>query len=181
MDEWSPGSQSLEYDVSAWSPGLAIEDPSVAINETDRPGNPRSVRLEGTVRAADPEIRIGEQRERKPQPGRVRSMALNRGWIHAKRTNVLLGVRLDLIAHGGELAVSAGCVVARVKNQKNPGLPEQLVKLVRLAVRCLGGEIRRGSVRWEECHEAADVREPVCRSSSRSSHSLGTCCEPMVP
>ena len=88
-----------------------------------RPSNPnydKSVAYESGV---DP-VGIGQQRERQAQFGSVGRMALGRRRIDAERPNAVIGVGLDLIAHGGELAVSAGCVIAGIEDQQHPRLPQ---------------------------------------------------------
>jgi hypothetical protein len=42
----------------------------------------------------------------------------------------MAAVILDLVAHGGELAVSAGGVVSRVEHQENSALLQQLAELI---------------------------------------------------
>jgi hypothetical protein len=84
---------------------------------------------------------------------------LGRGWIDAKGANIVIGVGLNLIAHGGELAVSARGVVARIKHKQDPGFLEQLPKLISLAVRCGCGEVRCNATWLKQAHEATRLVE----------------------
>jgi len=81
-------------------------------------------------------------------------MPLARGWIDAERANIVIGVGLNLIAHGGELAVSARGIVSGIKHQQDPGFLEQLPKLIRLAIRCGCGEVRCDATWLKQAHEA---------------------------
>ena len=86
-------------------------------------------------------------------------MPLGRGWIDAEGANIVIGVGLNLIAHGGELAVSARGVVTGIKHKQDPGLLEQLPKLIGLAVRCGCGEVRCNAAWLKQAHEATRLVE----------------------
>ena len=86
-------------------------------------------------------------------------MPLGGGRIDAKGPNIVIGVGLNLIAHGGELAVSAGGVVAGIKHKQDPGFLKQLPKLISLAVRCGCGEVRCNATWLKQAHEATRLVE----------------------
>jgi len=48
---------------------------------------------------------------------------------------------LDLVAHGGELAVSARCVVAGIEDQQDSGLPQQVGEPIGRTVGGLGRKV----------------------------------------
>jgi len=134
---------------------LTIEDPTVAIDQADRTRDAGAFRLERAILAADFQARVREQRERKLQLCRVLRMALNRRRVDAEGPHILLSVALNLIAHGGELAVSAGGVVARIKNEENTRSLQQVTQSVALPVGCASGEVGGNSAGCQEGHGAA--------------------------
>lgn len=145
----------LEDNVGTRSACLAVDDSTVAVDQADRTRDACTFRLERVILAADFQARVREQREGKLQLCRVLRMALNRRRVNAERLNVLLSVALNLIAHGGELAVSARCVVAGIKNQKDARSLQQITQPVALAVRCARGEVGGNGARCQEGHGAA--------------------------
>jgi hypothetical protein len=62
-------------------------------------------------------------------------VALDGRRVHAEGPDIVVSVGLDLIAHGGELAVSAGSVVPRIEHEEDPGFAEQPAELIGLPVR----------------------------------------------
>src|SRR5206468_4523442 len=76
-----------------------------------------------------------------------------------------------LIAHGGELTVSAGGVVARIKDQGDVPRLQDVAQAIRLAVVGRQGEVRRLAADGEHFTH-------VRLASSRSSHSSGTSIPP---
>src|SRR5216117_1460232 len=89
----------------------------VAADHVHRPLNPLAVVLEGMVRPRDRALGIREQREVEVKLLDVAAMTLQARGVHAQRLHVGRFEPGDLIAHGGELAVSAGRVVAGIKDQ----------------------------------------------------------------
>jgi hypothetical protein len=145
----------LEDNVGTGCARLTIEDPTVTIDQADRTRDAGTFRFERAILAADFQARVREQRERKLQLCRVLRMALNRRRVDAEGPYILLSVALNLIAHGGELAVSAGSVVAGIKDEENARSLQQVTQSVALAVGCASGEVGGNGAGCEEGHGAA--------------------------
>src|SRR2546425_2654940 len=97
--------------------GAALREPdrSVPADDVDGPLDSLAVVLQRVVRAGDRTLGIGEERKVEPHLLDIAAMALDAGGVHAQRLH-LGGCELgDLIAHGGELAGSAGGIVARIE------------------------------------------------------------------
>jgi hypothetical protein len=62
-------------------------------------------------------------------------MTFDRRGVHAEGTDFLLSVGIDLIAHGGELAISARGIVSWIEHQENPGLLQQRLQAIGISVR----------------------------------------------
>ncbi|PYO72147.1 MAG: hypothetical protein DMD64_12250 [Gemmatimonadetes bacterium] len=104
--------------------------------------------------------------------------------IHPERLDVGSCEFGHLIAHGGELAVSAGGIVARIKHERDRALLQEIVERIRAVVR--GGSLkRRGLAAYRErlTHCAslpvargvaravrARCRVPACPRAARATH-----------
>src|SRR6267378_3335570 len=125
--------------------GAALREPdrSVPADHVDGPLNSFAVVLQRVVCAGDRTLGIGEERKVEPHLLDIAAMAVDAGGVHAQRLHPG-GCELgDLIAHGGELAVSAGSIVARIENQRYRPVLQQVAERIVLAVGC-GRFERRG-------------------------------------
>ncbi len=85
---------------------------------------------QGAERPGDFPLVIAQQREREPEFFRIPAMGLHARRIHAKRLNPRFPILLDLIAHGGELLVSARGSVSGIEQEQHPRLPQDLAQPV---------------------------------------------------
>src|SRR2546430_4810746 len=120
-----------------------------ALREGDRPVlahdvhgalDPLSIVLEGVVRARDRAVRIGQQRKVESQLPNVTGVALHAGGIHAEGLDPGRLELRHLVAHGGELAVSAGRVVPRIEDERDVFRLQHVGQGVGLAVGAGRGE-----------------------------------------
>src|SRR5256886_3120492 len=96
--------------------------------------DPLAVVLERVIGARDRSVRIGQQRKIESQLPDVASVGLHARGVHAERLHPRALELGHLIAHGGELAVSAGCVVARIENERDVLRLQDVGQRVGLAV-----------------------------------------------
>jgi hypothetical protein len=101
---------------------------------------------------------VREERKRQSQLGGIRSVTLGRRRVYAEGPDFIVPVQLNLVAHGGELTVSARCVVAGRKDQENPGLLQEPSELICLTVGSGRGEIRGDTARLKQAHDATRLR-----------------------
>src|SRR6266550_1762405 len=113
---------------------------AVAADHIDGTLNARAVLFERIVRAGDRALRIGEQGKGELHLLDVAAMALDARGVYAERLHLCRLELLDLIAHGGELAVSAGRIVARIEHQRDRPVLQEIAECVGAAVRRLGLE-----------------------------------------
>jgi hypothetical protein len=79
-------------------------------------------------------------------------MTFHRRGVHAERPDIVLAVGFNLVAHGGELAISAGSIVAGIKDQQDPRLGQQVVEVVGPAVGRGSGKVRSLCTRLKQSH-----------------------------
>src|ERR1051325_172970 len=94
-------------------------DPPVPAHDVHGALNPLVIVFERVVGARDRALRIGEQREIEAQLPHVTRVTLHAGGGHPERLDrgcLELGT---LVAHSGELAVSAGRVVPRIEDERD--------------------------------------------------------------
>src|SRR5438445_10060077 len=94
-------------------------DRPVRADDIHRSLNALPVFLQGVIRLRDRTVGVGEQREVEVHLRHVAGVAPHRRGADAEALNARLPEPLDLIAHGGELAVSAGGIVAGLENQRD--------------------------------------------------------------
>src|SRR5256885_14113945 len=135
--------------IHRWRAALREPHRPVPADHVHRPLDALAVVFERMVGARDRALRIGEQRKIELHLVHVTLMALDGGRIYPERLD-LSGVELgNLIAHGGELAVSAGSVIARIEDQRDGSLFQKIRQRVGPAVRS-GSRERRGlTPDWE--------------------------------
>ena len=63
-----------------------------------------------------------------PEPLGVAGVARGGRRIHPERANAMAVVQGQVVAHGGQLAVSAGRIVARIERQQHEGVGQQLAR-----------------------------------------------------
>src|SRR6266853_6947289 len=78
-----------------------------------------AVVLERVIGARDHAVRIGQQRKIESQFPDIAGVGLHACGVHAERLHPRSLELRHLVAHGGELAVSAGCVVARIEDERD--------------------------------------------------------------
>src|SRR6267378_3424242 len=113
---------------------------AVAADHVDGALNPLAILFERVVRSGDRALRIGEQRKVELHLLDVPAMAVDARGVYAERLHVHGLEPVDLIAHGGELAVSAGGIVARIEHQRDRPVLQEIAECVGAAVRRLGLE-----------------------------------------
>src|SRR6266496_15130 len=126
---------------------LRESDGSVPADDVDGPLNSFAIVLQRVVCAGDRPLGIGEERKVEPHLLDIAAMAVDAGGVHAQRLHLGGSEFGDLIAHGGELAVSAGGIVARIEDQRHRPVLQQVAERVGLAVgrgrverRCLAAD-----------------------------------------
>src|SRR6266540_2061165 len=126
---------------------LRESDGSVPADDVDGPLNSFAIVLQRVVCAGDRPLGIGEERKVEPHLLDITAMAVDAGGVHAQRLHLGGSEFGDLIAHGGELAVSAGGIVARIEDQRHRPVLQQVAEHVGLAVgrgrverRCLAAD-----------------------------------------
>src|SRR6267378_1193966 len=121
-------------------PALREADGAVAADYVDRTLNPLAVFFERVVRTGDRAVQIGQQRKVELHLLDVPAMAVHTRGVYAEWLHVRGLELFDLIAHGGELAVSAGSIVARIEHQRDRSAFQEIGERVGAAVRRLGLE-----------------------------------------
>src|SRR5437763_7536337 len=145
-----------------------------------------AVVLERVIGPRDRAVRIGQQGEIESQFPDVAGVRVHARGVHAERLHPRSLELGHLVAHGGELAVSPGCVVARIEDECDVFRLQHVGQHVGLAVRGGGGE--RGC-RAADCQQLAhELSLRLCATASRdavarrwssfSSHSSGTSISP---
>src|SRR6266566_4593506 len=122
--------------------GAALRKPdrAIAADHIHRALNALPIVLERIVRPGDRALRIGEQGKVELHLLDVAAMALDTRGVYAERLHPCGLELLDLIAHGGELTVSAGGIVARIEHQRDRAVLQEIAECVGAAVRRLGLE-----------------------------------------
>src|SRR5437867_5435006 len=147
---------------------------AIARDHVYRALDPRAVVFQGVIGTRDRALRIGQQRKVELHLFDVARVALDPRRIDAEGLNASGGECCQLVAHGGELAVSAGSVVARIKDERDVSRLEDICQTVGLAVGRRRRERRRLAADLEElAHRVALLAASSRRASSRSSHSSG--------
>src|SRR5437879_6721261 len=97
----------------------ALREPHApgAIDDVHRSLDAFAVVLQRVVGRGDLAVGVAQQRKVEAEGFRVLQVTLDPGRVDAEGPDVRLLELLDLIAHGGELTVSAGGVVARIENR----------------------------------------------------------------
>src|SRR6266550_997165 len=113
---------------------------TVAPDHVDGALNPPAVVLQRVVGSGDRALRIGQQRKVELHLVDVPAMAFDARGVYAERLHVRGLELVDLIAHGGELAVSAGGIVARIEHQRDRPVLQEIAECVGAAVRRRGLE-----------------------------------------
>src|SRR5437660_5369162 len=98
--------------------------------------DPLAVVLERVIAARDRAVRIGQQRKIESQLPDVAGVGVHARGVHAERLHPRSFELRHLVAHGGELAVSAGCVVARIEDERDVLRLQAVGQRVGLAVGC---------------------------------------------
>ena len=129
---------------------------------------------------AEPGIR--QERKRQPEPRGVARVTLRGRGVHAEGPTPLALVKGQVVAHGGQLPISAGRVVARIERQQHP-VTRRAGRAARMSARPTPA--RRMPARWRPARQQRSRGRgrggPARSSSSRSSHSSGTSCDPSAP
>src|SRR6266550_5762894 len=101
--------------------GAALRKPdrAIAADHVHRALNALPIVLQRVVRPGDRALRIGQQREIEAKLLDVALVTIHPRGVHSERLQLRCFELGDLIAHGGELAVSAGRVVARIEHQRD--------------------------------------------------------------
>src|SRR6266699_499424 len=117
--------------------GAALRKPdrAVAADHVHRALNSLPVVLQRVVRAGDRALGIGQQREIEAILLDVALVTVHPRGVHSERLHLRCFELGDLIAHGGELAVSAGRVVARIEHQRDRTMLQEIAQRLRLPVR----------------------------------------------
>src|SRR5689334_8040586 len=117
--------------------GAALRKPdcAVAADHVHRALNAFAVILQRFVRTGDRALRIGQQREIETKLLDIALVAVDARGVHPERLHLCCFELGDLIAHGGELAVSAGRVVARIEHQCHRSKLQQIGQRVGLPIR----------------------------------------------
>src|ERR1051326_5109122 len=157
--------------VDGRRPSLCEADGAVFADHVDGPLNALAVFLERVVRPGDRAVRIGQQREVEFEFVHVALMALDARRVDAERLHLSCGELFDLVAHGGELAVSAGRVDPGIEHQRDRTLLQQIGQRVRLAVRCRRLEARGLAADRERITHVVELRFRMGSASRRSSGS----------
>src|SRR5256885_5401895 len=149
--------------------------------------DPLAVVLERVIGARDRALRIGQQRKIESQLPDVVGVSLQARGVHAERLHPRSVELRHLVAHGGELAVSAGCVIARIEDERDVFRLQDVGQGVGLAVGrgrrkrgCLAADAQRFAHGGDSLGVSATISRDVFprRSSSFSSHSSGTSISP---
>src|SRR6266576_1048411 len=119
---------------------LGKADGAVAPNHVDRALDALAVVLQRVIRARDRALGVREQRKVETELLDVALVALDARGIHTERLHLGALKLGDLIAHGGELAVSAGGVVAGIEHQRDRPVLQEIGERVAAAVGRLGVE-----------------------------------------
>src|SRR6266508_706768 len=147
---------------------------AVAADHVHRSLDAAIVLLEGVVRPGDRPIGIGQQREVEPHFLHIVAVGVHARGVHSEGFDARLLELSHLIAHGGELAVSAGGVVARIEHQRHVRRLEHVGQRVRPAVGRLCREAGRLAAHRQWVAHAVVLAVWPRRCSSCSSHSMGT-------
>src|SRR6266487_1172953 len=117
--------------------GAALRKPdrAIAADHVHRALNALPIVLQRVVRPGDRALRIGQQREIEAKLLDVALVTVHPRGVHSERLHLRCFELGDLIAHGGELAVSAGRVVARIEHQRDRTMLQEIAQRVRLPVR----------------------------------------------
>src|SRR6267378_2421672 len=161
-------------------------DRAVPLHDVHRALDALVVVLQRVVGPGDRAVGVREQGEVEPQLRHVARVGFHTGGVHTERLDAGRLELRHLIAHGGELTVSARGIVARIEHQGDVRGLENVGQTVGLAVRGRGGECGRFAADCQKlAHEmslrvSATVSRDVVsrRSSSLSSHSSGTSMPP---
>src|SRR5687767_6521564 len=156
---------------------------AIRANAVDSALDTASVGLQGVIGGGERAVGITEEREREAELPRVARMAVGAGRIHAERLHVIPAKRLDLIAHGGELTVSARGVVPRIEERGDVTVREQIAQAIGCAVarrRLEVGRRRPDFQRYLAHATRSDVVRALTTASCRSSHANGTRILPIV-
>src|SRR5690242_5124841 len=131
-------------DLGRWrSATRRKRDRAVARDAVDGALDAAPVFLERMIRTGDHAIRITDEREAEAELVRILPVSVHTRRIHTEGLRPGLPEQLDLIAHGGELVVSARGVVAGIEKECDWPATQELVERVRCAVARLRGELRR--------------------------------------
>src|SRR2546422_229565 len=166
--------ESLDDHLDGRRPARGERLRAIARDHVHRALDPRIIVLQGVIGARDRALRIRQQRKVKLHLCDVARVALHPRRIDPEGLNASGGECCQLVAHGGELAVSAGSVVARIKDERDVARLEDICQTVGLAVGRRRRERRRLAADLEElAHRVALLAASSRRASSRSSHSSG--------
>src|SRR6266576_359085 len=147
---------------------------AVAPDDVHGPLDTLAVVLQGVVRRRNRAVGIGEQRKIELEFLDVALVTVHACRVHAQRLHLGCVEFVDLIAHGGELAVSAGGVVARIEDERYRPALEQILQCVGAAVRRRGGELRRLAADRQRFAHGLFLALSPSRCSSCCSHTSGT-------
>src|SRR5882762_8324044 len=161
-------------------------DRAVPLHDVHRALDAPVVVLQRVVGPSDRAVGVREQGEVEPQLRHVARMGFHTGRVHTERLYAGLLERRYLIAHGGELAVSARGVVSGIEDQRDLFGLEEVGQPVGLTIRPGGGEQGGLAADGQEVAHEIPLRfyatfslDVVTRcASSFSSHSKGTSSPP---
>ena len=160
--------RDFENDVRTRRTGLTVEDRGRRGPTSTTERRSLAVRPQRAVRPADREPGIGQQRKRQAEPRGITARG-SPPTPDSPRTagHCRLSYVQDLIAHGGELAISAGRVVAGIEQQQDPRVAPAARVAVGPPVGRRGREVGRGI--------------SGCRGVMRSRSGRGRCLQPLEP
>src|SRR5262245_64604588 len=121
-----PRSAGTDDVVHWWSAALREPHRAVAPDHVYRTLDSFAVVLERAIGARDGAVGIREQREVEAELLDVTLVAFHPGRVHPQRLDFGGSELGYLVAHGGELAVSARGVVARIEHERHTTRFEQL-------------------------------------------------------
>src|SRR2546428_9064132 len=123
------------------STALCEGDRAVPLHDVHRALDALPVVFQGVVGPGDHAVGVGEQREIETELLHVARVGFHPSRVDAERLDARCLELGHLVAHGGELAVSAGGVVTRVEDQRDLFGLQHIGQAVGLAVRRGGGEL----------------------------------------